>query len=135
MCTMFSSGDKERYPIPGDVGYYQRRHLSGKHNVTDSCALQCSLYLRCWISGADVKGRVKKPKLDKDMAKLKVSCLFSAIKMPWTHRIPHDCLASEWQDLFAFCEDANFREVPVPAVVQCSSEELLNLLAVRALPF
>jgi len=49
---------KTLYPIPGDVGYYQR---------------------------ADVKGRVKKPKLDKDMAKLK--------------------------DLFAFCEDANFREV------------------------
>ncbi|CAE7569388.1 unnamed protein product, partial [Symbiodinium necroappetens] len=35
---------KTLYPIPGDVGYYQR---------------------------ADVKGRVKKPKLDKDMAKLK----------------------------------------------------------------
>jgi len=49
---------KTLYPIPGDVGYYQR---------------------------ADVKGRVKKPKLDKDLAKLK--------------------------DLFAFCEDANFREV------------------------
>ncbi|CAE7362529.1 unnamed protein product [Symbiodinium natans] len=49
---------KTLYPIPGDVGYYQR---------------------------ADVKGRIKKPKLDKDMAKLK--------------------------DLFAFCEDANFREV------------------------
>lgn len=49
---------KTPYPIPGDVGYYQR---------------------------ADVKGRIKKPKLDKDMAKLK--------------------------DLFAYCEAANFREV------------------------
>jgi len=50
--------NKTPYPIPGDVGYYQR---------------------------ADVKGRIKKPKLDKDMAKLK--------------------------DLFAYCEAGNFREV------------------------
>ncbi|CAJ1357950.1 unnamed protein product [Effrenium voratum] len=49
---------KTPYPIPGDVGYYQR---------------------------ADVKGRIKKPKLDKDMAKLR--------------------------DLFTYCEVANFREV------------------------
>ncbi|CAE7495978.1 unnamed protein product [Symbiodinium pilosum] len=56
--TAAAAAAKPLYPIPGDVGYYQR---------------------------ADVKGRVKKPKLDKDMAKLK--------------------------DLFAFCEDANFREV------------------------
>lgn len=48
---------KTPYPIAGDVGYYQR---------------------------ADVKGRIKKPKLDKDLAKLK--------------------------DLFAYCEAANFRE-------------------------
>ncbi|CAL1161390.1 unnamed protein product [Cladocopium goreaui] len=53
---------KTPYPIPGDVGYYQR---------------------------ADVKGRIKKPKLDKDMAKLKVAVA----------------------DLFAYCEAANFREV------------------------
>lgn len=49
---------KTPYPICGTVGYYQR---------------------------ADVKGRVKKPKLDADLRKLK--------------------------DLFAYCQDGNFREV------------------------
>lgn len=58
-----SSAAARRYPICGEVGYYQR---------------------------ADVDGRVKKPKLDKDDAKMK--------------------------ELFYYCRAANFREVRAIAV-------------------
>ena len=62
-------------------------------------------------TGADVKGRVKKPKLDKDLAKLKVLCCAFCGKRRGlaSYRL---FFSFPWQDLFAFCEDANFREVP-----------------------
>ena len=68
-------------------------------------------------TGADVKGRVKKPKLDKDLAKLKVLCCAFCGKRRGlaSYRL---FFSFPWQDLFAFCEDANFREVPVPVVAQ-----------------